>query len=170
MNGRLGAVLLGLLVVAGCDHNNLSPWDHFDYPTPPLNWGPASTPIFPSDSVAGDIVGAWFLCRDAACTSIDNDGLLLRGDGTWAEIEASGSSLETGETYCEETSPIRSGTYSWDGTLLRMTSQGSTTSWVMTINGDHASIEIDLTTSLPLVKVTAASSGPCLDDYPTPMP
>jgi len=170
MNGRLGAVLLGMLVAAACDHTALDPWDHIDYRTPPLNWGPASTPIFPSDNVAGDIVGAWFLCRDAACTSIDNDGLLLRGDGTWAEIVAAGSTLETDEPYCEETSPLRSGTYSWDGTVLRMTSQDAATSWVMAVNGDHASIEIDESTSLQLIKVNARSSGPCQDYYPTPMP
>ena len=169
MTGRWGALLIGLLVATGCDDSSSSPW-RTEPSVPSPNWLPASAPIFPSDSVAGDIVGAWFLCRDAACTSIDNDGLLFRGDGTWAEIVASGTTLETGEPYCEETSPLRSGTYSWDGTVLRMTSQEATTSWVMAVNGDYASIEIDETTVLPLVKVAATSSGPCQDYDSGPIP
>ena len=158
---RHGALLLGLLVAAGCGGSDPYPWRTSTIPSP--SWVPASAPLFPSEGVAGDIVGAWFLCRDSACTSIDNDGLLLRGDGTWAEVLAAGSTLETGEPYCEETSSQRSGSYTWDGAVLRMTSEGGTTSWVMKVNGDYASIEIDEATSLPLVKVNTASSGPCPD-------
>lgn len=163
MTGRWGVVLFGVLLTAGCDHSNPDPWRPVT--TPPLDWVPASTPIFPTDSVAGDIVGAWFLCRDLSCSSIDNDGLLFRSIGTWAEVVAPGTTLDSGEAYCEQTSPMHGGTYSWDGTLLSMRSQGETTSWAFTIDGDRGRIQVDESTSIEVIRVNALSSGACQSDY-----
>jgi hypothetical protein len=156
---------LALAAPFACDSPDPTPWQTVGYPTPPLNWGPASTPQFPADRVAGDIVGVWFLCRDQSCSSIDSDGLLFRADGTWAETIAPGTTMDDGEAYCEQTSPVHSGTYSWDGTVLRMTSQGQTMSWVLTIEGDRGRIQLDETASLDVVRVNARSSGACEDDY-----
>jgi hypothetical protein len=149
-----------LLLAWGCD-GAPTPYPR-PFADPPLGWGPAAAPIFPSDAVAGGIVGAWLMCADMGCTKLDSSGILFRTDGTWADIEAAGA------LYCEQTIANHRGTYTWDGVVLTMHTQaGGTMSWEVVINGTIAWIsEEDV--SIPMVIVAAQSQGPCEDQTPFP--
>jgi hypothetical protein len=156
---RWRCVGLGLLVVAvcGCD-GTTTPYSTQLFSDPPMGWGPAASPIFPSDTVAGGIVGAWLMCNNANCTSVDNDGILFRSDGTWVNIAA-----EDSTTYCEETISGHSGTYTWDGVILTMNGQ----SWAVMISGTIAWIVED-EVSIPMIMFAAHSAGPCTEQIPQP--
>ena len=66
------------------------------------------------DGLAGD----WFPCEDAACSTLDDDGVRFTEDGRWYLLDAPGGSLDAGESYRVAGGP---GTYDFDGSTLTLT-------------------------------------------------
>ena len=83
--------------------------------------------------------GDWFGCKDGdVCQVLDDDGYRFEG-GQWFELEADGSSLEPGETYCVDYDDKDSGTYQWNGDTLTMHSHsGTVTTLTVDLRGDRA--------------------------------
>jgi hypothetical protein len=132
---------------------------------PPLNWGPASTPVLPSD-----IVGPWFVCKDPACSGTSNTGFLLQDDGTWVGISAPGSSWDPGERFCEKTGTQYRGTYDWDGLSIVMhLPAGIAVSGVAFLDQARAVLSYE-DEMVVLRRVDALSSGPCTEGTPAPLP
>jgi hypothetical protein len=84
------------------------------------------------------LVGDWFVCMDADCAEIDDDGVRFNADGTWVEID-SNEQLVGDEPVCAEvrTGP---GLYTFDGDSLCITSDGAETTRAVELRGDRLTL------------------------------
>jgi len=170
---RTEKLLVGIIVLAaaGCG-------DGLGGPYPEMTWGPASNSLFkPSSSGAYGVVGDWFPCKDAACTTLDDGGLRFTQEGRWHALEAPGSRLEATESYCVEQSKNKSGSYTLSGSTLTLWSELSKGVQKLTFNMqgvDAAMVTFVIegqTVTAPMRRINPPrSSGSCKDDQPIPIP
>lgn len=87
------------------------------------------------------IDGDWRICENSACTAFDDDGLRLRSDETFVEIDL--------EDVCEKQGSRRNGTYFYQNRLLTVFPfSGDPVSAVVEIDGDRANVTFDGNRSL----------------------
>lgn len=66
--------------------------------------------------------GDWFMCEDAACAALDDEGIRFTEGDRWGALDAPGGSYTPGEAY--ELEQPR-GTYVFDGQTITLTADGS---------------------------------------------
>jgi hypothetical protein len=107
---------------------------------------------------SGPLEGDWFQCEDAACTTLDDNGVRFTANGRWGALEAPGGDYEPGEAY-ELDNPR--GTYTLEGNTLTLYLDGSNEPQSMRISFDGDDI---LVHGVPQVSVACTEPVPTRED------
>jgi len=89
----------------------------------------------------GRLVGDWFICEDASCTEMDDDGLRFFADGRWAGLDADGP-VEGDIAMCVEIEFDRGGQYEVSNATLRVFNEreGEEMSFQFELDGDRLTL------------------------------